>query len=543
MDGFSSIKRNFSWLLVLVSSAMVLLGCIVHGTMHINDVRDRLHSQAQNMTQLLMGTASRHLVFNSPDDLTIALSHLNAVPFVQHVHVYRKQSEASVGHFFASYNREGLAPIPSRIDRIQAMPDGVVTLSERYVEIARPIYIGDRVRGYIYLRGSRAELNAAWTSVLLSSFFIVLLAAVLTWMVSLRLRQMFTRPLDEAVSRIQQIARDKDYSIRLPDTHLEELNRLSTAFNMLLGRVQQHINRQQQAEQQASELNAELERQVSQRTMALKESNAELLKTLETVHQYQSQLVEAEKMSSLGDMVAGIAHEVNTPVGLVITSASLLQDKLQVMQQKFDERKVSSQDFERFLAACRENLLLISRNIERTADLITRFRQLAMDQFAEEIRSFNVNTFCEDVTSSLYSRFPELKNHELNMTCAPDLVVSSHPGPIHQIVSQLVQNSLQHAFEPHDKGHISIAIDCVDENTLQLTYQDDGVGIPEDIGRRAFDPFITTKRGTGAAGLGLHLVYNLVTQVLNGRIDMQSTRDEGTTFVIRFPIGECDQRN
>ncbi|KFZ31292.1 hypothetical protein IDSA_00730 [Pseudidiomarina salinarum] len=543
MAGFSSVKRNFSWLLVLVSSAMVLLGCIVHGAMQIHEVRDRLHSQAQNMTQLLIGTASRHLVFNSPDDLTIALSHLNAVPFVQHVHVYRKQSETSIGHFFASYNREGLAPIPSRIDRIQGMPDGEVAVTDRYLEIARPIYIGERIRGYIYLRGSRDELNAAWTGVMLTSFFIVLVAALLTWLVSLRLRLLFTRPLDEAVDRIQQIARDKDYSIRLPDTHLEELDRLSTAFNMLLGRVQQHINRQQQAEQQASELNTELERQVSQRTMALKESNEELLKTLETVHQYQSQLVEAEKMSSLGDMVAGIAHEMNTPVGLVITSASLLQDKLQVMQQKFEDRKVSSQDFERFLTACRENLRLISRNTERTADLITRFRQLAMDQFAEDIRSFNVNTFCEDVVSSLYSRFPELKNHKLTMDCAPDLTVSSHPGPIHQIINQLVQNSLQHAFEGHDKGHIAIAIDCAGENTLQLTYQDDGVGIPEDLGRRAFDPFITTKRGTGAAGLGLHLVYNLVTQVLDGRIDMRSSREGGTTFVIRFPAQGCDKRN
>jgi C4-dicarboxylate-specific signal transduction histidine kinase len=311
---------------------------------------------------------------------------------------------------------------------------------------------------------------------------------------------------------------------------------MAQAFNTMLDRVQQHITRQRRAEEEASQLNTQLEQQVTQRTQALKESNSELLKTLEQLHQYQGQLVESEKMASLGDMVAGIAHEVNTPIGLSVTASTLLQDKLAIMQEKFDAKRISTNEFERFLNDCDENLQIIYRNLNRAADLVTSFKQVAVDQSSEVDRDIEINSFMNDVLMSVKPRRLNPERFPINIHCEGDIQVRAKAGPLNQILMNLIINSMVHAFDGRDQGQVDISFQLMNDNELEIVYTDNGCGVDADISRKIFDPFVTTKRGSGGSGLGLHLVYNLVTQVLGGNIHFFSEEDNGVEFIIRFPV-------
>lgn len=543
MIGFTSIKRSISLMVISTTTILVTLACIVVSTLLIQNVEQRLLERTEQFTRLIAISGSRSIVFDGGRDPTEWLANLSETKYIDHIHLYQLGESSAMMRYFGSYNRESLAPIPARFERVESLLGA--RLAERYIEAAWPVSIDDRVVGYVYLRASRDDIdNLVWLSIVVS-FIVVLCSMLLAWLITLRLRRYIMSPIDQLVDSLQEVARDKDYSMRLPEASLHELERLSSSFNTMLERIQQHIRRQELAEQQASQLNTELERQVAQRTAALRDANQELLNTLEKLHQYQRQLVEAEKMSSLSDMVAGIAHEVNTPVGLAITSTSILQDKLESMRSKFAERQITSQQFEDFLQATDENLQLISRNIKRTADLITRFGQLAMDQFAEDPREFELNSFVTDVVASLHNRFPQLDEHQIDVECPAAMVVCSRPGPLTQILMQLVQNSLQHAFAERDHGHIRIQFEVITAKLeeqpthLKITYADDGEGIPEQIGRRIFDPFVTSKRGLGATGLGLHLVYNLVNQLLEGHIEYETQLNAGTTFLIEIPLQQC----
>src|SRR5690606_29474686 len=186
---------------------------------------------------------------------------------------------------------------------------------------------------------------------------------------------------------------------------------------------------------------------------------------------------------------------------------------------------------------------LISRNITRTADLISNFSKLSMDQFSDESRAIHLAKFWDDVAQSLHNRHRELETIQLTAEVPEQLVITTIPGPLNQVISQLVQNALQHAFVNTKKPAIHFSFKLLTDGSeddprseLEMTYQDNGDGIPEELLKSVFDPFVTSKRGHGAAGLGLHLVYNLVAQVLHGHIELQSSPTEGTRFTITFPV-------
>ena len=309
---------------------------------------------------------------------------------------------------------------------------------------------------------------------------------------------------------------------------------LGRAINNMLDRIEQQFNKVQQAEQEIRQLNQGLEQKINERTLALKSSNQDLLNTLETLHQYQNQIVETEKMASLGQMVAGVAHEVNTPIGLGVTASTLMQDKLTDIQHAFDEKKLTSNQLQKFLSESKENLGIIYRNLERAASLIRSFKQVAVDQSNENRRQFNMLQLMNEVLLSLR---PNLKKtqHLVELQCDPTLEIDSKPGPVNQILINLIMNSLIHAFEHIEKGQISIKVKVVQSRCF-IHYSDNGAGVPEHIKKRIFDPFVTTKRGEGGSGLGMHLVYNLVTQALNGKISLESSLGHGVDIQIDFPV-------
>lgn len=528
-------------MVILITTVLVALASTVLSFSFVADTHSRLLRQTTEVSQVVAENAASFMVYNQPDTAELWLKSLRHTPQVLHVHLYRLDNATQSLSFFASYYADRESPIPVRFDRAQTLINARFT--DDYVEAAAPVYVQDMLQGHVYVRTSRLAYDDAKLYAYAISGIIITAGLILSWLLSLWLRRTITQPLDSMVESIQDIARDKHYNRALQEFDLQELDRVANAFNSLLSRIQQHIERQEQAEKAASELNTELEAQVRQRTQKLYESNQELHQALETAHRYQSELVQAEKMSSLAKLVSGVAHEVNTPVGLAVTSTSILQDTLQTLKQKFAEKKLTAQEFQRHMASFDQNLALISRNITRTADLISNFSKLSMDQFSDEDRSINLEKFWNDVSQSLKNRHSELANVQLTADIPSQLVITTLPGPLNQVISQLVQNAVQHAFAHTAQPQIHFAFALVsidptdsDKAELQMTYSDNGEGIPEELIKSVFDPFVTSKRGHGAAGLGLHLVYNLVAQVLQGHIELHSVPNEGTQFTITFPV-------
>ena len=303
---------------------------------------------------------------------------------------------------------------------------------------------------------------------------------------------------------------------------------------MLLLRTDKHINKIIDDHQYALSQNQALENRLSARTDALKESNQELLSTLEKLHEFQGQLVETEKMASLGDMVAGIAHEVNTPIGLGVTASSLLSDKLNEIKVAFEDKTLKSSQLKKFLTDGVENVSIIFRNLERAAKLISSFKKVAVDQSNAESSTFNVHDLLEEILLTLSAKLVS-SNVTVSLICPEELNIRSKSGPINQILINLILNSIYHAFE--EVGHGKITINVMNlSDQLHINYSDDGQGIDNAMKAKIFDPFTTTKRGSGGSGLGMHLVYNLVTQALDGHIVLDNEPEHGVSFDITFPV-------
>ena len=252
--------------------------------------------------------------------------------------------------------------------------------------------------------------------------------------------------------------------------------------------------------------------------------------------QAQNELLRSEKLAGLGGLVAGIAHEINTPIGIGVTAASFLQEQTIEFEKLYAAGQVKHSDMTAYLRAASEAGSSLVTNLRRAAGLVQSFKQVAVDQSSEQRRRFNLREYIVEILDSLR---PKLKRteHAVDLVCPDDLELDSYPGAYSQILTNLIINSLQHGFEGMAAGRIEIAVRRAGTE-LSLRYADNGCGMSEANARRVFEPFFTTRRGQGGSGLGLHVVYNLVTQTLRGHIECQTAPGAGVQFLISVPIGE-----
>lgn len=265
----------------------------------------------------------------------------------------------------------------------------------------------------------------------------------------------------------------------------------------------------------------------------VKDRTYELQQTLQELKQTQGQLVEAEKMSSLGNLVAGVAHEVNTPVGIGVTTASFLKDKTDSFIELFNQNQLKKKELKDYIQTVLEASKILQLNLNKASDLIKSFKQVSVDQHDEQKREFDLKVYLDEVMLSLKPQIPN--NVRINIDCPNDLVLNSYAGVYSQILTNLVMNSLTHAFDS-DGGEIHLSVTQADDQTLRLHYQDNGKGMPQEVADKIFEPFFTTKRGSGGTGLGMHLVYNLISQRLQGSIQCTSEPGKGTEFEILVAI-------
>ena len=265
----------------------------------------------------------------------------------------------------------------------------------------------------------------------------------------------------------------------------------------------------------------------------IQQQNEKLAATMAALQEMQEELIQKEKMASLGNLVAGIAHEINTPIGICVTGISNLHYVYQNFQKKVANQTATDQNLVDFFEDIEDSCQIIKSNTQRAAQLINSFKEVAVDQSSEVSREINIKDYINEI---LLSMRPVLKKlpHEILLDCPEHLYFETIPGAIAQVMTNMINNSIIHGLEDNKKGTINISA-SVEENTLLLSYQDNGKGLNKEELKMLFEPFFTTKRGSGGSGLGTHLIYNLVTSTLNGKIIVQSEKNNGLRYEMHIP--------
>ncbi len=288
-------------------------------------------------------------------------------------------------------------------------------------------------------------------------------------------------------------------------------------------------------EKQLSLSHAELEQTNQNLESLVKARTSEIEQTLENLKNTQDMLIENEKMASLGALVAGIAHEVNTPLGVGLTGSSFLREKVEQLQELFDDQALTQNALKEFLQQADETSAIVEENLHRADDLIASFKQLAVDQTSDQTFTFNVY---DSLHSSLTSLNHVLQKQKIQsiLSCDEQLTTNNNAGSVSQVATNLIMNASIHAFDDNTPNPtIEIKVIELPNNGLEIQFIDNGKGMAEEVIEKVFEPFFTTKRGQGGSGLGLHLVYNLVTRKLKGTITVQSELGKGTTFIVKIP--------
>lgn len=302
----------------------------------------------------------------------------------------------------------------------------------------------------------------------------------------------------------------------------------------LIGSMRQMADAVRQREDELRDLNSDLEARVQLRTEDLERANAELSEAMKILEQAQDELVRTEKMAALGSLVAGVAHELNTPIGNSLMVASTLEERTSEFETSM-EQGLTRSALNRQLATSREAAAALVRNLQRAADLISSFKQVAVDQTTSARRHFLLGEVVREIVLTL-SPALRISPCRIETAVPAEICLDSYPGPLGQVLTNLINNAVLHAFDGRSAGLIRIEAQLLAADSVQVILSDDGSGIDPENLARIFDPFFTTRMGRGGTGLGLSICHNIVEHVLGGRINVASTPEQGTSFFMILPL-------
>ena len=379
------------------------------------------------------------------------------------------------------------------------------------VDAEKPVTVGRVVINFSHHQIAQA-LSAELTR---KAIEIVVLELILVLALTYSLRLIF-KPLKQLHAGLFELAtRETGKVEELPEGSRDEIGDLARGFNHILRRLRSIIEQTRQAEE------------------AAKLASAQTARALQELRQAQDSLVQSERLASLGALVAGIAHEINTPVGISLTSASVLLEETHRLKQALDAGSIRKSDILAYADTASEGARLIMANADRAAQLIQSFKQIAVDQTNEMRRPFRLKEYIDEVIMSLH---PRLKHTHIDVVvaCPAEIELDSYPGAFAQVLTNLTLNALMHAYDQGSAGCIHIVAAQSGEH-IDLSFSDDGKGIAPEHLDKIFDPFFTTQRGRGGTGLGLNIVFNLIAKRFGGTISVESVPGKGTTFRMRVP--------
>lgn len=345
-----------------------------------------------------------------------------------------------------------------------------------------------------------------------------------------------TRHIFEITNYAQQLAsHNLDTSLTLENrpSKKDELDFLVDAINEMRLKIKSDIIKLEDAENALLKLNGELEVKVYDRTSKLQESNKQLQQSIEDLTLAKDQLVQSEKMASLGQLVAGVAHEVNTPLGICVTSITALKEKVDNIKESVAKQELTKSQLNDTLNLLSEYQQIIERSLNKSVELIRGFKSVAVEQHTDPELKINLSQHVGDVVNTVKTLFKR-KKYSINIDIDQDFSFVTFPSAWNQILTNFLMNSHIHGFEGIEEGDISISF-TEQNGYLIMLYADNGHGISEDVKKRIFDPFVTTKRGQGGSGLGLNIVFNLVHSKLGGTITCPEV-ERGCSFQVKVPI-------
>mgnify|MGYP000470209164 FL=1 len=371
-------------------------------------------------------------------------------------------------------------------------------------------------------------LTSEFIKIFIIAFFIIIIVD-----------KLITRHLFQITRYAQQLAsHNLDDELTLsnrPDTK-DELDYLVNAINSMRVKLQDEIIKLEDAENALLALNGELEVKVHDRTAKLEESNLQLQSSLDNLTLAQDQLVQSEKMASLGQLVAGVAHEVNTPLGICVTSITALKERVDDLQKAVDSQELTKSYLNDTLSLLVEYEQIIERSLNKSVELIRSFKSVAVEQHTDPEMNINLHQHVYDVVNTVKTLFKH-KQYHIKIEVDEAFTLMTYPSAWNQILTNFLMNSHVHGFEDRRDGEMSIVF-SQSNGYLTLLYRDNGKGIAEGFQKRIFDPFVTTKRGQGGSGLGLNIVFNLVNAKLGGTIKSVET-EQGVCFKVKVPIAQA----
>ncbi len=503
-----SITRQFIVMLSAVSSFILLMAAVFIVLFMLFNEKERFVRESQLEANFLAETMLSHLAFFDNKGAEESLNTIIKQKSILHVAIYQ-----STPILFAEANPYHL-PAPTEFKESASFVDNSwVSLKAKY-RIIVPIIYQDELLGYFYVVKSAAGIAKSVQRFLLPLFIFSVILIGLVLVISRHLGKHMLRPILSLAESAKLVADERNFSYRVKYPGKNEVSALYEAFNLMLIETQS--------------LTDELEDRVEERTQLLQSS-------LNSLRETQIKLIESEKMAALGNLVSGVAHEVNTPLGNAVMGSSIISRESKAILQAMKEGTLKRSIMDSKLDIIVESSLLLEKSIRQAADLINSFKRISVDQSTDDLREFNLRGYIEEIILTFHNK---LKHIPANVKIiGPDEVfIYSYPGVYAQILNNFINNSILHAFEDKpENAKITIKL-TVSDSEIQLCFSDNGKGVASAIKDKIFEPFITTKRNAGGTGLGMNIVYNLITQKLGGSIDMRSEKDQGTTFELHLPF-------
>lgn len=394
------------------------------------------------------------------------------------------------------------------------------------LHIRHPLLLENNTVGFLQYGFSFELVGEATERLIQETTVLVIVGLLIISGILLWITFKIVRRINALANTSLAIARG-DYSQRASEKEGDEISLLAGSFNDMAAAIQQRV-------QEVTLLNRELESRVEIRTQELVELNQALQKTIDELKWAQENLIRSEKLAGLGSLVAGVAHELNTPIGNALTVATTLQDHTRSLAAEF-KTGLRRASLENFLTENQTAGELIVRNLQRAANLVTSFKHVAVDQTSENRRQFELRPTVEEIVATLS---PILKKtpYLLDLDISPGIMLNSYPGALGQILTNLVNNAVFHAFSERDHGNMRLSAAHLPNEKVRIVFEDDGHGMSPLTLKRIFDPFFTTRLGQGGSGLGMNIVHNLVCGLLKGDISAESELGEGSRFIIELPL-------
>jgi len=540
---------------VLLMSTMIALICLILtsfavGTHQASAFRASLLSRSITLTEITAANSSAALAFDDANAAQYLLANLTSATEVLSAELFTDSNtnEASSDFDFSATHSRPFASFQRAGNKSSALPlqkpgeYWLNSLAQGRLVVVRPVLAESQVVGALRLTIDLSSISAMISRFTLIVAGLILVSVLIAYFVSRVIQRVLTRQVNELVSIAANITSTNNYALRAEVLSQDELGTLAHVFNDMLTQVQRHDAARESVDLQLRQFNETLESRIEARTAQLNERNSALNEALAKLTDTQSQLVQSEKLAALGGLVAGVAHEINTPLGIAVTAASAVEVEAKQTAMQFRANTLSRSAMTSFLEMAEQGSNLIMKNLYRAVELVRSFKQVAVDQSSEQRREIELKDYFQQVLISLN---PALKrtHHKISLVCPETLMLDTYPGALYQILVNLVMNSLVHGFAGIDNGVIEIHCSVLTERDstgvikrqIEIRYLDNGCGMSAEVKRQVFDPFFTTRRGQGGSGLGMHITWNLATRLLQGSLRCESTPGAGVLFILVLP--------